>query len=78
MTLHVNIRELVTPDGFSLVTCHCTLRFFTRQKIEIKPDLLTVLKIRDSKKALPRSCPVFFKLVLNLVQVRATRPTFNT
>ena len=58
MRIHVNGRELVTPDGFSLViSCHCTLRY--KQKTEIKPNLLTVLKIRDSKKALPRSCPVF-------------------
>ena len=78
MTVHVNVRELVTPDGFSLVTCLCTLRFFSKQKTEIKPELLTVLKIRDSKKALTRSCPDLFKLVFNLVQVRATRPTFNT
>ena len=57
MRVHVNGRDIVTPDGFSLVTCHCTLRY--KQKTKIKPKLLTVLKIRDSKKALPRSCPVF-------------------
>ena len=57
MIVHVNVLELVTPDGFSLVTCHCALRY--KQKTDIKPELLTVLKIRDSKKALPRSCPVF-------------------
>ena len=57
MIVHVNIRELITPDGFILVTCHCTLRY--KQKTDIKPKLLIVLKIRDSKKALPRSCPVF-------------------
>ena len=65
----------VTPDGFSLVTCHCTLRY--KQNTDIKPKLLTVLKIRDSKKALPGSCSFLFNLVLDLVQVRATRPTFN-
>ena len=57
MIVHVNVLELVTPDDFSLVTCHCALRY--KQKPEIKPKLSTVLKIRDSKKALPRSCPVF-------------------
>ena len=36
-----------------------------------KPKILTVLKIRDSKKALARSCPVFLKLFLKLVQVCA-------
>ena len=36
------------------------VRFVTnKQKTEIKRKLLTVLKIRDSKKALPRGCPVF-------------------
>ena len=58
MRVHVNGSELlVNPDGFSLVTCHCTLRY--KQKTEIKPKLLTVLKIKASKKALPRSCLVF-------------------
>ena len=37
-----------------------------------KPKLLTVLKIKDLKKVLARSCPVFLKLVLSLDQVRAT------
>ena len=76
MIVHVNVCESVTPGGFSLVTCHCTLHY--KQKTEIKLKLFTVLKMRDSKKALPRSCPVFFfKLVLNLVQVSATQPMFN-
>ena len=64
MIVHVNVRELVTPGGFSLVTCHCTLHY--KQKTEIKPKLFTVLKMRDSKKALPRSCPVFFQFSFKL------------
>ena len=54
MRVHVNGRDIVTPDGFSLVNCNCTLRY--NQKTEIKPKLLTVLKVSDSKKALLRSC----------------------
>ena len=70
MIVHVNVLELVTAGSFTLVTCNCTLRY--KQKTDIKPKLLTFLNIRDSKKALRPSCPVFFfKLVLNLVQVRA-------
>ena len=53
MIVHVKVCELVTPDGFSLVTFHFTFRY--KKKTEIKPKLLTVLNIiiRDSKKALP-------------------------
>ena len=58
MIVHVNVRESVTPGGFSLVTC--TLHY--KQKAEIKPKLFSVLKMRDSKKALPRSCPVYFQV----------------
>ena len=55
--VHGNVLKLVTPDCFLLVTCHSTLRY--KQKNEIKPKLLTGLKIKDTKKALPRYCPVF-------------------
>ena len=50
MIVHVNVLELITPGSFTLVTCNCTLRY--KQKTDIKPKLLTVLNIRDSKKAL--------------------------
>ena len=68
---------MVTPDGFLLVTCHRTLHY--KQKTEIKPKLFTDLKMRDSKKALPRTCPVFFFQVSFklIVQVRATKPMFS-
>ena len=42
----VNGRELVTPDGH----CHCALRY--KQKTEIKPKLLTVLKIKRFKESI--------------------------
>ena len=41
MIVDVNVGELVTPDGLSLVTCHCTLRY--KQKTEIKYMLFTGL-----------------------------------
>ena len=41
-----------------------------------KPKLLTVLKVKDSEKALAHSCPVFLKLILKLVQVSSTGQTF--
>ena len=47
---------------------HCAI---APRCIAILVLLLTVLKLGDSKKAFPRSCPVFLKLVLNF-QVRAT------
>ena len=64
MRVHGNVRKLVTPDCFLLVTCRCTLPY--KQKNEIKPKLLTVLKIRDSKKA-----------CLAVVPFLNQRPTFN-
>ena len=59
-----NVRKLVTPDCFLLVTCRCTLPY--KQRNEIKPKLLTVLKIRDSKQA-----------CLAVVPFLNQRPTFN-
>ena len=51
---------------------YCKLTEPMRSQDPQDTALLTVLKIKDSKKVLARSCPVFLKLDLNLVQVRAT------
>ena len=47
MIVHVNVGDLVTPDGLSLVPCHCTLRY--KQKTEIKCMLLTGREVRIGK-----------------------------
>ena len=64
MRVHVNGRDIVTPDGFSLVTCHNTLTY--NQKTEIKPKILTVINRRDTKKLLTPSFLFLFCFLLLL------------
>ena len=72
MIAHFNVLEFVTPDCFSWVTCHCTLRH--KQKTEI----IHCFKNKRFKEGITSQLPCFFfKFVLNLVQFGATRPTFN-
>ena len=63
-------RKILPAHGTNQILGSSGYRPLTIKEIN-KPKFLTVLKIRDSKKALARSS-VFLKLVLNLVQVRAT------
>ena len=67
--------------SFFFVSCFCQISGsseyhpLTIKEIN-KPKLLTVLKVKDSEEALARSCPVFLKLILKLVQVWSTGQTF--
>ena len=64
MIVHVNVRELVKPDGFSLVTCHCTLHY--KQKTEIKTKIIHCFKNERFKESIASQLSRFFQVSFKL------------